>query len=132
MQAYNNWDPDGAGVQYYHTGRRTGSGLERKTTAVLPKLNTSARDDGESGLHTSGAELANVRTWVACCQQLVRRRGARSVVVEPKLVPTIWGSSSETLKGEDGLRAERIVIGGDSISALLVCDGHDGAKAAGS
>jgi len=41
-----------------------------------------------------------------------------------------FGSHAVTLKGEDGLRAERISIGGEQIMAALVCDGHGGHEAA--
>lgn len=48
-----------------------------------------------------------------------------------KLLPCHLGCHQESKKGEDGLRAQRLSIGGERITALLVCDGHGGPAAAG-
>eukprot|EP00325_Prymnesiales_sp_UTEX-LB-985_P002563 CAMPEP_0174696892 /NCGR_PEP_ID=MMETSP1094-20130205/2914_1 /TAXON_ID=156173 /ORGANISM="Chrysochromulina brevifilum, Strain UTEX LB 985" /LENGTH=585 /DNA_ID=CAMNT_0015893761 /DNA_START=41 /DNA_END=1798 /DNA_ORIENTATION=- len=40
------------------------------------------------------------------------------------------GSHAEVLKGEDGLRVERVIIGGHSVLAAMLVDGHGGHEAA--
>ena len=47
-----------------------------------------------------------------------------------RLGPCLYGSHMANLKGEDGLRVERLLIGGDTITAALVVDGHGGHFAA--
>jgi len=42
----------------------------------------------------------------------------------------IFGAYQTSLKGEDGLRAERVVIGTESITVGLIADGHGGRNAA--
>ena len=50
--------------------------------------------------------------------------------VEARLAPCALGCGLETKKGEDGLRAQRLVIGGERVTACVVSDGHGGAEAA--
>jgi hypothetical protein len=47
-----------------------------------------------------------------------------------KLGPCVFGTHMATLKGEDGLRVERVAIGGDVVTVALLCDGHGGCTAA--
>jgi len=49
---------------------------------------------------------------------------------KPKLRPCLFGSHARNLKGEDGLRVDRLMIGPDLVTAVLVVDGHGGHKAA--
>ena len=46
------------------------------------------------------------------------------------LVPSIFASDATRLKGEDGMRIERVVIGGDIVLCAIVVDGHGGYEAA--
>ena len=46
------------------------------------------------------------------------------------LVTSAFGSHAMILKGEDGLRVERLVIGGDVVVCAVVADGHGGHQAA--
>ena len=56
-----------------------------------------------------------------------RRPSANAI---PKLRPSLFGSHSANMKGEDGLRVDRLTIGGDVFTAALVVDGHGGHDAA--
>ena len=47
-----------------------------------------------------------------------------------KLRPCLFGSHAANLKGEDGLRVDRLLIGSDIVTAALVADGHGGHQAA--
>ena len=61
------------------------------------------------------------------------RRAPGSVAHHGKdmpLAPCIFGATSKLLKGEDGLRAERLTIGSSVVTACLVVDGHGGPEAA--
>jgi len=42
---------------------------------------------------------------------------------------SVFGGHQTSLKGEDGLRVERLTIGSDKIVAAAVCDGHGGHEA---
>jgi serine/threonine protein phosphatase PrpC len=57
---------------------------------------------------------------------LVRKASASAQA----LVPSIFASHATRLKGEDGLRIERIVIGGDIVICAIVVDGHGGYQTA--
>ena len=48
----------------------------------------------------------------------------------PELIHTVYASHAIRLKGEDGLRVQRIVIGGDLVLCAVVVDGHGGHQAA--
>ena len=48
----------------------------------------------------------------------------------PELIHTVYASHAIRLKGEDGLRVQRIVIGGDVVLCAVVVDGHGGHQAA--
>ena len=93
VQAYNNFsDPDS---QYYQTQqRRAGSGVGKKRP-VLPKLNTSAREDGESGTYIHRELNLPNDTGMGSLLSTARTETQRSErgKVDPKLVPTIWGSA---------------------------------------
>ena len=58
-------------------------------------------------------------------------RDGPSLPGRPILAPCILGCAMENKKGEDGLRAQRLVIGGDRVTACLLCDGHGGPQASG-
>ena len=55
--------------------------------------------------------------------------GERVAATGRQLVPTSFGHHLESRKGQDGLRAQRVEIGGEPITMLLVCDGHGGSHA---
>lgn len=61
---------------------------------------------------------------------LAAETGYSELRAAPKLAQTRVGSHCATLKGEDGLRAERLTIGADTIAAALIADGHGGHVAA--
>ena len=46
------------------------------------------------------------------------------------LMTSIFASHALRLKGEDGLRVERLHIGGDAVLCAVVVDGHGGHEAA--
>ena len=48
----------------------------------------------------------------------------------PLLATSLYGSHNATLKGEDGLRVERVTIGGEPVVVAMVVDGHSGHEAA--
>ena len=49
---------------------------------------------------------------------------------DTELIHTVYASHAIRLKGEDGLRVQRIVIGGDVVLCAVVVDGHGGHQAA--
>ena len=48
----------------------------------------------------------------------------------PLLTKSVYGSNHRTVKGEDGLRVERVRIGGEQVVMAIVVDGHRGHEAA--
>jgi len=48
----------------------------------------------------------------------------------PLLTKSVYGSNHRTVKGEDGLRVERVTIGGEQVVMAIVVDGHHGHEAA--
>ena len=62
--------------------------------------------------------------------QAAAAAAAPAPLTERRLRPCIFGSHAASLKGEDGLRVDRLTIGTENVTAALVVDGHGGHQAA--
>jgi len=90
--------------------------------AGFMQIDSSVSPENTVSPRASGAEHIIRNAW----QEQTRKEGGGQL----QCVPCLLGSHSANLKGEDGLRAERLSIGGDSITAALLVDGHGGHHAA--
>ena len=128
-QEYDTCAPGHPTLQTASTCDASHSSLSSSTVSCASTaLSTSVSDIGSTSLEQRALYTIDAGSTATAVEQapMLEEPTERPGV----LMTSIFASHALRLKGEDGLRVERLHIGGDAVLCAVVVDGHGGHEAA--
>ena len=129
-QEYDTCEPGHPTLQTASTSDVSQSSLSSSTASCASTaLSTSVSDVGSTSLEQRA--LYTIASMGACSTAVEQASMLEEPTERPgALMTSIFASHALRLKGEDGLRVERLHMGGDAVLCAVVVDGHGGHEAA--